>query len=247
MPAPGGLEPGKIVIQLLLDETLLTEHECIETVVLKSWTELVFFTNIGLQPLFHRNKQKSFSWKGGITFSLQTERKPYTAKNIFCQEKPLALRSSRTMGLFRLIWAPCALTVQENDLRISLLTGAQPLGQAVQPYKPAPHLHLPAKTPLLHLSFHLSVHSYCSFGTLCIPCFTSSDFQASASALCMLPPTALLLWLLSLIHLNWIFPPSIFSGHQLPFLRKLNLSGVFRLWNLTDIYKLHTIWVFQDK
>lgn len=142
------------------------------------------------------------------------------------------------MVLFRLIWAPCALTVQGNDLRISLLTGAQPLGQAVQPYK-SPHLHVPAKIPLLHLSFHLTVHSYCSFGTQCISCFTSSDFQYSASALCMLPLPALVLWLI--IHLNRIFPPFAFSGHQLPFLRKLNLSGVFRLWNLTDIYKLRTI------
>lgn len=147
--------------------------------------------------------------------------------------------------LFTLIWAPCACALQDSDLRIFLLTGAQPLWQAVQSHTSAPHLHLHAKVPLPHLNFHLTIRIYCSFGTLCISCFTNSDFQSSA--LCMLPPTALLFWLLFLIHLNWMFLPSAFSGHQLPFLRNLNISGVVRLWNLTDFYRLHTVWVFRDE
>lgn len=93
---------------------------------------------------------------------------------------------------------------------------------------PSDYLHL----LLLWHSVHLLLHQ------LSFPVFSFCVMHVAThcyTALVSLP-----------YNLNRIFLPSAFLGHQLPFLRKLKLSGVFRLWNLTDFYRLHTIWVFKE-
>jgi len=60
-------------------------------------TELVFsFTNTGLIPCFafHSNKQKSFSWTGGITFPLQTK-KLTLPRRLSASDNHLLKRNSR--------------------------------------------------------------------------------------------------------------------------------------------------------
>lgn len=146
------------------------------------------------------------------------------------------------MVLTRLICAPCACTLQASDLRISLLTGAQPLWQAVQ----HSHLLLTSICVQRYLCYSsVSIWLSTSPLALCVSCFTNSEFQWSASALCMLPPCCT-----ALAPLPYPFELSVSSlcifRASASFPKEIKSFRVFRFWNLTGFYRLHTIWIFQE-